>query len=156
VAVVVRAVEQVVGVERRQFALCDGSAPFDDRPWGLPDLGGQAVAVNASGLMVASTIAMHDADVRLELWDGPGTAPAGMALVGAEVWETPSGSVTAWAVPHGPAGQPLDLDGPGTYTVRVYRSGGGPEAQARQDAAQPPLFTGLERYEVQLWRCPAP
>ncbi|MBT2385533.1 hypothetical protein [Streptomyces sp. ISL-11] len=151
---VVRMSEQLVGVERGQFALCDATAPFDGRPWGLPALEGRQFAVNGSGVTVASTVAMHDADVRLELWDAPpppesGGAPAECVL------GVPSGAVTAWAVPHGPVGEPMALDGPGSYAVRVYRYGGGPEARARQEAADPPLFTGLERFVIQLWRCPS-
>ncbi|MEV6670830.1 hypothetical protein [Streptomyces sp. NPDC051162] len=156
VAAVVRVSERVVTVERGQFALCDEGAPFNDRPWELPALEGRQIAVNGSGLTVASTVAMHDADVRLELWDGPPPPESAGAPLGECVLEVPSGAVTAWAVPHGPAGEPMALGDPGPYAVRLYRHGGGPAARARQDAADPPLFTGLERYVVQLWRRPAP
>ncbi|MFF4734618.1 hypothetical protein ACFY2W_01780 [Streptomyces sp. NPDC001262] len=145
--------EQVVGVERGQFALCDASAPFGEQPWQLPALGGRQVAVNGSGLTVASTVAMHDADVRLELWDGPPPDQSAGQPVGECVLDVPSGAVTAWVVAHGPAGEPMELGGPGPYAVRLYRHGGGPEARARQQAADPPLFTGLERYVIQLWAC---
>ncbi|MEV4436631.1 hypothetical protein [Streptomyces sp. NPDC049585] len=148
---VVRTSEQLVVVERGQFALCDATAPFDGRPWELPALEGRRIAVNGSGLTVASTVTMHDADVRLELWDAPPPAEAGEAP-GECVLSVPSGSVTAWSVPHGPVGEPMALDGPGSYAVRVHRYGGGPKARARQEAADPPLFTGLESFVIQLWR----
>ncbi|MEV5510358.1 hypothetical protein [Streptomyces orinoci] len=148
----VRMSELLVAVERGQFALCDENAPFSDRTWALPALAGRQLAVNDSGLTVASTVAMHDAGLRLELWDGPPPPePAGTPL-GECVLDVPSGAVTAWAVPHGPAGEPMELLEPGPYGVRLYRHGGGPAARARQEASDPPLFTGLERYVVQLWR----
>ncbi|GHF20902.1 hypothetical protein [Streptomyces morookaense] len=148
---VVHVFERLVGVERAQFALCDAEAPFGGRPWQLPALDGRELAVNGSGLMVASTVAMHDADVRFEVWDGPPPEQPAGPPVGECVLDVPSGAVTAWAVAHGPAGEPVELGGPGAYAVRLYRHGGGPEARARQRAADPPLFTGLERYVVQLW-----
>ncbi|MFI9722762.1 hypothetical protein ACIHFE_24410 [Streptomyces sp. NPDC052396] len=148
---VLRMSELVVGVERGQFALCDAEAPFGEQPWRLPALEGRQVAVNGSGLMVASTVAMHDAAVRLELWDGPPPERPAGSPVGECVLEVPSGAVTAWAVPHGPVGEPLELGGPGPYAVRLYRHGGGPQARARQEAADPPLFNGLEGYVIQLW-----
>lgn len=151
VTAVVRVSECVVGVERGQFALCDASAPFDEQPWELPALEGRQFAVNGSGLMVASTVAMHDAAVRLELWDGPPPELSAGVSVGECVLGVPSGAVTAWAVAHGPAGEPVELGTPGSYAVRLYRHGGGPEARARQAAVDPPLFTGLERYVIQLW-----
>jgi hypothetical protein len=149
-----RAAEQQVTVERGQFALCDSEIPFEDDPWALPDLGGHQLAVSRGGVMVASTVAAHDTVVRLEVWDGQPQQREGAAL-GEGKLEVPSGAVFAWSVPHGPAGDPLELDGAGTYDFRVVRFGGGSEAQARQQAATSPLFTGLERYEIQMWRCSA-
>ncbi|GAA1149982.1 MULTISPECIES: hypothetical protein [Streptomyces violaceusniger group] len=96
---VMRSVEQVVGVERRQFALCDGDAPFADRPWRLPDAVEDGVVVNDSEVVVSSAIAMRDADVRLKLWDGRAETRDPMVLVGEVVWESRSGAVMAWAVP---------------------------------------------------------
>ncbi|MFB6676637.1 hypothetical protein ACFCWG_30270 [Streptomyces sp. NPDC056390] len=147
----VRSIEQSVDVERRQFALCDGAAPFGD--WQLPDRSRQTVmAVNSSGVMVSSTVVMHAAAVRLEFW-GVEPSAAAAAPIGQVAVSLPSGTLTAWAVPHGPAGPALDLDGPGEYILRVFREGGGDEARARAQR-EPEDLTGLEAYRVQAWRSP--
>ncbi|MEU2778411.1 hypothetical protein ABZ646_37410 [Streptomyces sp. NPDC007162] len=146
-----RTAQQVVIVERRQFALCDGAAPNGDGPWQLPDRDvNDGLSVNNAGVMVASTVPMHDVDVQIELWNGE-PSRVGEKPIGEVLLRLPSGTLTAWAVPHGPAGEPLEMDGIGVYSVRVYRRGGGEEAITRQKQG---IFSDLESYVVQAWRRP--
>jgi hypothetical protein len=100
--------------------------------------------------MVASTVPMHDADVQVDLWDGEPSQLGEKPIGEVQLW-LPSGTLTAWAIPHGPAGEPIEMDGVGEYAIRVYRRGGGEEAINRQ---QQGTFSGLESYVVQAWRRP--
>ncbi|WP_419995106.1 hypothetical protein [Streptomyces boninensis] len=146
---VVRSVDQVVAVERRQFAVSDAAEPPR-----LPDrISGENIAVGDGCATVTSTVGMHDAEVRLELWDEQPPAVEQAQLAEVEL-EFRSGSVAAWSIPHGPVEPILELDGPGRYALRVYRHGGGPAVRERQDASDPPVFSGLESYEIRLWRRP--
>jgi hypothetical protein len=90
---------------------------------------------------------MHDADVRLEFWSSE--PPRDGSPLGQVVVTFPSGSVTGWAIAHGPVGEALPLDGPGDYQLRVYKAVASPEGSPEE----PPRFTGLESYLVQIWRC---
>ncbi|WP_405849116.1 hypothetical protein [Streptomyces sp. NBC_01518] len=147
--VLLRTAEQVVIVERRQFALCDGSAPYDDHPWQLPDRDPRdGISANNDGVTVASTVPTHDALVRFEVWTGEPTKSDDLSIGEVSV-PLPTGTLTGWAIPHGPAGDPIELVGPGIYAVRVFRQGGGEEARIRIEEG---MFSGLESYSVQVWR----
>ncbi|WP_449349596.1 hypothetical protein [Streptomyces shaanxiensis] len=93
---------------------------------------------------------MHDADVQINLWNGE-PSPLDEKPLGEVLLQLSTGTLTAWAIPHGPVGGPIEMDGKGFYFIRVYRRGGGEEAIYRQRQG---IFSGLESYVVQAWRRP--
>lgn len=120
----------------------------------LPALDGRQLSVGARAVTVASTVAMHGADVVFEFWDSSPPSSE-VPLVGEAVVERPSGSMTAWAIPHGPAGEALPLSGPGDYQVKIYRAAA-PEVQPTGGETEVPQFGGPQSYLVQILRCSTP
>ncbi|MCP2337944.1 hypothetical protein [Actinomadura rupiterrae] len=144
-------VSTVVTVERGQFGIADGD-DLEDASWLSLRVKDHGFAVGSGGIKVASTIAMHDADIAMESWDGdPPPAPAGFASLGRQTFRSSAGFLVPWAFAHGPTDVELALPGPGRYAIEVFRHGGGADARAMQETSDPPVFEGLERYLVRLW-----
>lgn len=147
----IKMADRVVSVERRFFQVYDAGAAADGYTAQF-DLRGEAVTAGDRAVQITGTVSMQDADVRFEIWDGEPPSQD-MAPVGERSIALPSGSLTTCSLPQGFASEVIEVGAPGEYMMRVYRSGGGQTAQIK---ARQGNFHGLENYQIQLWRSPAP
>ncbi|MER8062777.1 MULTISPECIES: hypothetical protein [unclassified Streptomyces] len=144
-------------VEYSMFVVRDADGYAPEPP---EDIGIAYLPVARGIVYVASTIQEHESSVEVHVWPGAPDKRAQGELLGQVGLSSPSGRISVHAMTGSPEEQWLELNGPGLYGVRVYRSGGGTQAQARRDEAVRLIGDGediempsdLESYVIDIWR----